>query len=476
MLQPIIHHLKDYLLLLFCSATFCVQAQHVGTNPTISLKEEVEWVKPIDWSRFEAEVTPSPQQILMGKILLNANKYALTTWWEKRGFSGISIDDYLDLGGVSEHKIRPVAAEAEALAASLQMGLYDGTFTGVSKQEAEAKTVQMIRSLVHTHLANKPGGWGEKWQSALWAGYTSFAAWMMWPKLDEQTRLETLAMITTECAWIMDDKELPGIKTYRDLNGEIISPGDTGGEENAWDSLILTVACAMMPESPEYDERINKVIWLTLNALARPSDLESRKWYNGKPLHEWLVGTNLNEDGTVVNHHFIHPDYMTSPFEFNPIKYFWLADQSIPTALKFNIDKVFSAFADLRFGPGEKLTGGQVKDPGGTIFKEGSGDIFYPLGTDWGKGRRMNFSMFNSIAASFTNDSDMRMRALDWELKQGQVVLDMQSRFEDGHTYLDAKEDSYASREEWVADKAMTAYIIETLKLVSEPKFTNKGF
>ncbi|WP_215224792.1 hypothetical protein [Echinicola shivajiensis] len=468
--------LRNCILIFFYLVSFLVQGQQVVGQSSMDVNSGVNCVRTIDWTRFEDRSKTSPQKELIGKILLNANKYALTTWWKKRGFSGSATEKYLDLNGTSEHRIRPVAAEAEALAASLRMGLYDSSLTGVTKEEAEAKTIQMIRSLAHSHLANSKDGWGRKWQSALWAGYTSFAAWMMWDRLEEETRVEVMAMIYDECDWVLGDKGLPGIKTYQNLNGKIVSPGDTGAEENAWDSLILTVACAMMPEHPSHSEWMNKMIFLNLNALASPSDLESRKRYNGKPLNEWLVGTNINEDGTIVNHHFIHPDYMTSPFEFNPIKFFWLAKQPAPKAMRRNVDLIFNAFTEKEFHEGDSITGGVVKSPGGTIYKPNSGDIFYPLGTDWGEGRRMNFVSFNSAVAAFSDDKNMKTQAAEWLLKQGEVVLDMQTRFDDGHTYLDKSEDSYASREEWVADKATTAYIIEALKLLGRPMYTNKKF
>ncbi|MCR8667997.1 hypothetical protein NO995_09915 [Aestuariibaculum sp. M13] len=465
--------LRSFILLLICFYTHSQQNNNLFSSEVINAKNEV---KTIDWTPFQDLSKSSPQQIMMGKILLNSNKYALTTWWENRGFSETPINNYLDLKGITEHKIRPVAAQAEALAGSLRMGLYNSEITGISEGEAQAKTVQLIKSLAHTHQSNFEEGWGRKWQSALWAGYTGFAAWMMWDKLDEQTQLEVLNMIYNECDWVMNNKDSKSIKTYRDLTGVIISPGDTGAEENAWDSLILSVACAMMPENPNYDTWMNKMIFLNLNALARPLDLNLNKKYNGKPLNEWLVGTNINDDGTIVNHHFIHPDYMTSPFEFNPIRFFSLAQTPAPKALKRHLDLVYKAFTELHFQEGDSITGGQVKSPGGTIFKEDTNTIFYPLGTDWGEGRRMNFVSFCSTVGTFANNRKIKEDASMWILKYGQLALDMQSRFNDGHTYTDKSEDSYPSREEWVADKALTAYLTETLKLINKTKFTNKSY
>lgn len=437
---------------------------------------QVKWVKTINWSRFHKDLPQSRQRTLSGKILLNANRYALTTWWKDRGFATVPTVRYLDLRGGTEHYIRPVADEAEALAISLRTGLYDAAVTGVSEKDAEGKTIQLVRSLVHTHRANQDRGWGRQWQSAAWAGHAACAGWLMWERMDDVTRRELLAMINDECEWVMNNKDLPQIKVYRNRDGKISSPGDTGSEENAWDSYILSVACAMMPEGPNHSRWMNKLIFLYLNALSFPDDLRRNEKYNGTSLKKWLVGSNFNKDGTVVNHNFIHPDYMTAAFEFNGAKLFWLAGSPIPKAFLLNADRVFRAFSELNFRVGDSIAGGKVQVPGGMIFRPGSGDIFYPLGSDWGEMRRMNFSMFNCMAALFTKDPSIRKRALEWQLLQGESVLLMQERSPDGRTYLGKEEDRYLSREEWVADKAAISYIFETLRTTGPPEFTNRTF
>lgn len=283
-------------------------------------------------------------------------------------------------------------------------------------------------------------------------------------------------MVDDECDYVMSNKGKPQIKTYRNLEGKIINQGDTGAEENMWDAQILGVACAMMPESPTRNIWINQLIKLTLNAMARPSDLINNQIYNGKPLKNWLVGSNINEDGTVINHNIIHPDYMTSLFELNSAKFFYLAGLPIPKALVLNADVVFYALADLRFKVGDTILGRKIETPGGTIFIKNSGDIYYPIGTDWGKSRRMNFVMANSSAAMLTSKYSIKRRAEKWVILQGYTALAMQNRFSDGHSYLNKSEDSYPSCEEWVADQASTAYTIEMLKTISKPKLDNKSY
>lgn len=43
------------------------------------------------------------------------------------------------------------------------------------------------------------------------------------------------------------DYEVP---YYRDANGNVVFKGDSKAEENSWNSTILVIAAAMMPEHP----------------------------------------------------------------------------------------------------------------------------------------------------------------------------------------------------------------------------------
>jgi len=62
----------------------------------------------------------------------------------------------------------------------LKTGLYNPTVTGVDLHSAETKGAKLIRSLAYRHLVNLAGGWGNDWQTALWAAYAGLAGWLMW--------------------------------------------------------------------------------------------------------------------------------------------------------------------------------------------------------------------------------------------------------------------------------------------------------
>ena len=335
-------------------------------------------VVPVAWSGLKAGPCTSPACVRIGEVLLNANKYALSRWWTDHKFDQTRRGRVLDFHGVAEHDIRPVSSEAKPWRCLLRLGLYDEKVTGVPRKAAENETVVLGRSLVHRHRANSAGGWGSVWQSPYWASQTAKAGWLMWSELDIETRNELVKMIESEAAWVMTNKDHPEIKTYRDRAGKIISPGDTGAEENAWDADALYAASAMMPHGADYLGWMDKAIALELTAQSRPSDVDRTVVYSGKPLREWLPGSNVNEDGTVINHNIVHPDYymMAGLFESTPIIWYSLAGQPVPRSGLFNNDVIYNALANLRFTPGEMVNGKPVRPPGGNDFSPDSADVY----------------------------------------------------------------------------------------------------
>ena len=134
-----------------------------------------EAVAPIVWVSLSAGAPTDADSVRLRAIMRNPNKYALTTWWDTVKNFDAQTGAYLSFGGTGEHNIRPAAAEALALAISLQTGAYDASATGVSASEARTKAARLTASLAHRHLATSSGGWGHAWQSALWAALAGLA-------------------------------------------------------------------------------------------------------------------------------------------------------------------------------------------------------------------------------------------------------------------------------------------------------------
>jgi len=405
-------------------------------------------VVPIKFSAFKAGLPLDSLSVEVKGVLLNANKYALTTWWVNQGFSK-QTGSYLNFKGTEEKNIRPNADEAFALAVSLKTGAYNAEKIGVSQQLAESRAKKIIISLAHTHLSNSgKSGWGNSWQSALWASKTGFAGWLMWDSLSEQERKEVKTMIVYEA------NRFNGYQPpyYCAIDGKINYPGDTKAEENAWNATILQVALSMMPNHPNKQVWQDRMTELMLSAFARPDDLKSEKKYLGQPLSKWLKGSNMDNNGTLINQGKLHPDYMTTvSFNINSALTFGLARMPIPSYALFNANRIYQALVDGKFY-------------GTNIYQSDSGKISYPNGNGWGDMRRMNFALLDIEAAVLKFDSMVNKKGNYWAELHLKVVSDMQARSKDGRTYINRSEDKYPGREQWVADLAAQAYLLKWLE------------
>ncbi|GAA4303596.1 hypothetical protein [Compostibacter hankyongensis] len=417
-------------------------------------------VKPIDWSRFKKDTTQDGASLRLKHILLNAIRYNFTVWYAEKFAS--QTGEYLDLGG-----IRPPVCAALALATAVRFGIYDASVAGLTEKEAVKRAVRIIASAAYSHKANTPKGWGNDWQTAMWANLAGTAAWLLWDELSATDRelvrkmveYEADRFLTYEVPYCVDD------------SGNIKYRGDTKAEENAWNSGVLQLATAMMPDHVNRNVWMDKNIELMISAYARPDDLASTKMLHGRQVKDWLKGSNAYDEGTVVNHSIIHPDYMTSigqvvnaPFPYT------LAGMTTPAAALFNADYVYKSLVDLNF------KSPPYRAPGGTIYQDGSPDIYYPQGNDWGTHRRMNFAMIDVYADVLGFDNLVTQKGAYWERYHDQMVLDMQSRHADGRTYSARSEDTNAGREQWVALLAARAYEAMWLKHQHKMTFSNEPY
>ena len=347
---------------------------HDGTPPPPPRQPESS-VAAIDWAALGDKPLAGADAVT-SEILRNSNEYALTTWWRSK--FGSQTTGYLNLGGTGEHQVRPIAAEAAALATALTTGTYDEAVTGVPATEARARTVTLIASLADAHYANARGGWSgdSSWQGALWAALTAQAAWLLWDDLEAEDQRQVGLMVETEADRFIDYR----VPYWTAADGTVLSPGDTKAEENSWNSMLLQLATAMMPDHPRHDAWMTKNVELLLSAHAKPSDTQDETIVHGLPLNEWIDGWNVEEDGRAYNHDLLHPDYMaTMVQQLYAGTTSTLAGRPTPAAALHNMELLYGNFVDHDYPSPPYVA------PGGTIYREGSGSIYYPEGTDWGR-------------------------------------------------------------------------------------------
>lgn len=449
-----------FLLKLFVIISFLSNCSHSLTS----------YVKPIRSDSAQTILPSDANSILAGKVLLNANKYALGTWYQHKYAS--DHGKYLDFHGIHEHQIRSPAMEVFGLAVSLKTGLFNATWVEHSREQAINITKRLISSLAYRHKANTEHGWGDEWQSALWAQITGFSGWLLWDKLDEQDRLFVEKMVIHEADRFNNYK----VPYYQDRNGNVIFKGDTKAEENAWNSKLLQLSTAMMPSHPNWKLWMRKNIELLVSSFACPHDLHNTTVINGKQVMQWLNGSNIFNNGSLVNHNRVHPDYMSTLPETisSPLTY-TLANMETPLAAFWNDKLVYSALVNLHF------QSPPFAKPGGTIYvrnattHQPSADIYYPQGNDWGTKRKLNFADLDSQMSIFTKWGK-EFHCEEWAYVHIDASYKMQQRFKDGRTYGGHEEDTYLSREEWISSLAGNNYLTRWMGKNFKLEITNKDY
>jgi len=129
-------------------------------------------------------------------------------------------------------------------------------------------------SVAFRHRVNVDGGWGGGWQDDLWAALAGHAAWLIWERFNDNDKELIQKMVEWEANRRMDYT----VPYYRAKDGTIAGrQGDTKAEENAWNSNVLFLGCAMMPKHENYDKWYNKALELAISAYAHPKDVDSER-------------------------------------------------------------------------------------------------------------------------------------------------------------------------------------------------------
>ena len=287
-----------------------------------------------------------------------------------------------EIRGYDENSVRPISHAVYCIASALRLGYYDKDITGISEEDAKDMCIRLITSIARRHKTNDAEGWGDVWQSPLWAENIGLAAWLLWEDIPAGDRTCVINMIRHETSYVMDHYDIP---YYRDKEGVIVSEGDTKGEEIAWHAKILALSRAMFPEDERCAEWEDKLFRMLAASAATPEDAISDDNVDGIVLGSFLEGSNINSDGTAVNHGRIHVDYMTTIYEemAECIAVYKLAGLEVPEAAVFNLDLMYEALVNLDLGVFNSDMAGHhfyERDENGNPTEE----VTMPEVNDWG--------------------------------------------------------------------------------------------
>lgn len=412
-------------------------------------------------STFDTTPLTQPDSIRARQILTNTNKYLMTTWWNTQAPTLLATPLVTN---VQNDEIRRLSMAALSLSTAITTGSYDETTIGVTKDIATARTIQLIDRVASTHVTNNVGGWGASWQSGLWGGIVGKAAWLMWPQLSTQTQKNVARMIEFEA----DYSIIQPIHYLRDATGTPLTTGDTGADDVSWWTMPMQLGIVMFPNHPRIKVWKFSLAQFSLAAWARPADLSNTTSVNGAPVNQWLNGSNVEENGAVINHNRIAPDYSTLIYQnMEAISLFSLAGKQTPQAITALLAPVYALYRGYTF------TVPPYDSPGGQIYVTNSASIYYPQGIDWKTGQMLPFALVDAETAAYgvgTATSEQ------YETLHAEAQLALQARFSDGHTFLDSNEYNYVGREEHTAQLASQLYLTKYIRDHNLASFSNDSY
>ncbi|NLY03055.1 MAG: hypothetical protein GXY83_43945 [Rhodopirellula sp.] len=419
----------------------------VGIDPQTTVAGDEPRVVPIDWNRFARPATVDDDYRRAAQLLANAASYQVA--WIPDAAERIE-KDWRNLSGRQNHDvIRPACEAALTLAVALKTDVYGPALSGVSREEGSARTRRLIHAAAVAHDGNH---WKYPWQSALWATDLGQAAWLLWDELDPPTRELVEKIVVAEA----DRLQMP---FYRRLywNG---TDGNTQAEENAWDSMILTLAAAMLPNHPHVMQWKTMGSRLMVSSYSLPADMDSDTVLDGKPLRQWLEGYNMREDGALINHNILHPDYMTCVnLKLHAYLLQSLARQTVSETAEFRADFVYRTLVTKRW------ESPPYKAPGGTIYVPGQGEVYYPQGTDWFKGRLVIYYLFDTYAHVLGFGGDLPVPAADWMRLRADAILARQESHGDRRIYNPGEFSNFPAREQSDAMGIAQALLLQWLRV-----------
>ncbi|WP_316749340.1 hypothetical protein [Pedobacter gandavensis] len=426
-------------------------------------------VAPINWSKFQKKVPRNQVTNGVKTALLNANKFALTAWFNDVKKYQTDSSGYLDMKSkskVNEYRYRFPAAMAFGIAIAIKTGIYDAAVTGVSLQEAKDKMMLMIRSVAYDHKINGTRKvWGGDWQAAHWAYYSGYVAWLFWDEFSPKDQSNIMKMMVSEA-----DRFLPTAPLYfKDSKGKVLFPGDSKIEEDAWNAELLYLAAVMLPNHANSNKWLYKSVEYLIASTSLPSDLNNQRMIHGRSVSSWVNGYNMEEPGFVINHGIIHPQYNALASMINAPIIFSLAGKATPEAARFNLDKIYYSVTTHSF------SSPPYKAPGGTMYREATAEVYYPEGSDWGFGVYDNFANLDIAAFTYGWDNlSKKHKGEYWAKLHIDKVVQQQKRFADGHTYIGDRENSYLGREEAIASRMGSAWMTIWLQRQMPAVYDNK--
>ncbi|HEX8521904.1 MAG TPA: hypothetical protein VF669_06570, partial [Tepidisphaeraceae bacterium] len=203
--------------------------------------------------------------------------------------------------------------------------------------------------------------WGFSWQSSMWTGAWGCAALLIWKDLPQPLKKDLSRIAATEADRIAS-------KPPKDAR-----PGDTGAEENGWDTHAPAIALAMSPNHPRATQWMRALKTYAANTYSTKADQTSTARVGSHLVKDIVTTANLFDDFSLDNHGFFHPDYVqVSGQELGEA---WLYVQLGDRINRTNLASEFKPYA-LHHAK-------EVWENAAKPLILPTGEFTFPNGTDW---------------------------------------------------------------------------------------------
>ncbi|MBU2632222.1 hypothetical protein KKG52_00750 [Patescibacteria group bacterium] len=362
---------------------------------------------------------------LSTQIANNSLRYLHTTWWNQnyttnpKNFNVIVMPKEGKFSNTvaTGATIRAQAMTAHATALALNGGFYDAQEVTVDSSTALYRTVGLINGLAQQYKSTD--GWKFSPFTILVMQYTAFAAKQVWDYLPASTQ----EIMNNAVASGADHLLTVPPPYYKNADGKILFPGDSKSEENAWVGAFLFLAARLYPDNLNAAKWEEQALNYMIASHATPSQVGT---------DPRIKGSNLNEDGTVINHDHLAVDYMFAYAEIIQTNQLIAAQSNtgLPSEGTHNFKLVWNAFTQLNF------PASSYSPPGGTILRKDAkgnptANIYYPKGVD--AGIEVRFKPVTTATEVFLQNIDTS--GYDWAKAFQIYVLNQQSRRPDGRVF-----------------------------------------
>ncbi|MBN1854010.1 MAG: hypothetical protein JW829_14870 [Pirellulales bacterium] len=323
-------------------------------NHEMDPSTEMEPTQGTDLSPLRVMIRPIPTDILAPKSSVKVTLEFIGKYYESvHRWGGIVRKQlqpvpghpdwyYLGLPQHTEDDVRPTAYSAMVLGF---LAKYQPPHMQVEPSDRDRwreSAIGLLRYLTSSHISG--GGaclngqsWGNQWQSAMWARAVGMAGWFLWDDLDEDLQTAVARLIEFEADRFLHKAPRSSLDN------------NTGAEENAWNALVTSLACHMMPTHPRaktWEESSLCYMYNSFSIAADTTDTTPGDW--GRPVKDWVTTINAHDDFTVENHGMVHMGYLkNTASELQECVLPWLITrQKVPEACMHHIPEVFELLID----------------------------------------------------------------------------------------------------------------------------------